>query len=392
MEGFDYLNNNVHYRLQAVVFVLTAFLLGCNEFMVVGVLSNIAQSYRASLSTVGLLVTIFAITYAICTPVLTTLTAKYDRFKVLMVLMVIFLIGNTMTALAPNLVWLFVSRILTAAVAGAIISLILVFVSIVAPLEKRSMLVATVFSGFSAATIIGVPVGTTISMLSSWHISFLVVSVLTIIVGACLYWLVPRHTTQVNGSIGHQLHLMADKRIIWGVVVMITLIAAEYTFYTYIRPIITNVLGFNVSQLNWLLGLIGVMFILGNTCAGIISSHFGIQKLPLISAACLVLLLLMELSFHFSWLGITLLCLICFILGMPGSILQVMFLNVAERDYPEAMSLASSLDPICTNIGVTIGSCVAAISVNLVTISQVGYIGALFAIIGLIGSIVLIKI
>lgn len=379
------------YRLQSIVFVLTAFLLGCNEFMVVGVISNIAKSYHASLSTVGLLVTFFAITYAVCTPVLTTVTSKYNRFKVLMAMLVIFWIGNTMTALAPNLFWLFVARIITAAAAGVIISLILVFVSVIAPLEKRSMLVAAVFSGFSTATIIGVPVGTTISMLSSWHISFLVISVLTIIIGAALYWLVPRDSDQVTGSIKSQLRLMGDQRIVLGVVVMIALMAAEYTFYTYIRPIITDVLGYSTAQLNWLLGLIGVMFILGNTAAGIVSSHYGIAKMPQVSAACLILLLVMGLAFHLSWLGIALLCLICFVLGMPGSILQVMFLNVADRDYPEAMSLASSLNPICTNVGVSVGSLVTSISVNFVPISQVGYIGAIFALIGVVGTMMLVK-
>ncbi|KRM37519.1 MFS transporter [Limosilactobacillus pontis] len=380
------------YRLQSIVFVLTAFLLGCNEFMVVGVISNIAKSYHASLSTVGLLVTFFAITYAVCTPVLTTVTSKYNRFKVLMAMLVIFWIGNTMTALAPNLFWLFVARIITAAVAGVIISLILVFVSVIAPLAKRSMLVAAVFSGFSTATIIGVPVGTTISMLSSWYISFLVISVLTIIIGAALYWLVPRDSDQVTGSIKSQLRLMGDRRIVLGVVVMIALMAAEYTFYTYIRPIITDVLGYSTAQLNWLLGLIGVMFILGNTAAGIVSSHYGIAKMPQVSAACLILLLVMGLAFHLSWMGIALLCLICFVLGMPGSILQVMFLNVADRDYPEAISLASSLNPICTNVGVSVGSLVASISVNFVPISQVGYIGAIFALIGVVGTMMLVKI
>lgn len=382
---------NMKYRLQSLFFVLTAFLLGCNEFMVVGVISNIAKSYHASLSTVGLLVTVFAVTYAICTPILTTITSKYDRFKVLMTMLVIFWIGNTMTALAPSLPLLFVSRIITAAVAGTIISLILVFVSVIAPLEKRSMLVATVFAGFSTATIVGVPIGTTISMLSSWHISFLVISVLTIIIGAGLYWLVPRGNSQVTGSIKNQLQLMTDRRIFLGVIAMITLMAAEYTFYTYIRPIITDVLGFSASQLNWLLGLIGVMFIIGNTCAGIISSRYGIGKMPVISTACLVLLLLMGSAFHLSWLGIVLLCLICFVLGMPGSILQVMFLNVAERDHPAAMSLASSLNPICTNIGVSIGSLVAAISVSFVPVSQIGYVGAIFALVGVVCTMMLVK-
>lgn len=78
------------YRLQSMVFVSVAFLLGCNEFMVVGVLSDIAKSYQASLSTVGLLVTSFAIIYAVCTPVITMLTSRFNRFKVLMALMLVF--------------------------------------------------------------------------------------------------------------------------------------------------------------------------------------------------------------------------------------------------------------------------------------------------------------
>ena len=389
VEGIGKLN--MKYRLQSIVFVLVAFLLGCNEFMVVGVLSNIAKSYHASLSTVGFLVTMFALTYAICTPVLTTLTGKYDRFKVLMVLMVIFLLGNTLTACAPSLFWLFVSRIITAAVSGAIISLILVYVSIIAPIEKRSMLVAAVFSGFSTATIIGVPIGTTISMAFSWHASFALISIVTLVVGAALFALVPRHTPQTKGSITHQLKLLRDRRILLGIIVMVTLMAAEYTFYTYIRPIITVVLHFSATQLNWLLGVIGVMFIIGNTCAGIISSRYGVRKLPLISLACLVLLLVMGISFHLSWTGITLLCVICLVLGMPGSILQVMFLNVADRDYPAAMNLASSLNPICTNVGVTVGSFTASVAVNFVAISQIGYIGAIFAVISTVGAFLLVR-
>lgn len=379
------------FRLQSIIFVLTAFLLGCNEFIVVGVISDIAKSYQASLSTVGFLVTSFAIIYAICTPVITTFTGKFDRFKVLMVLMGIFLIGNTLTAFAPNLFWLFVSRILTAAVAGAIISLILVFVSIIAPIEKRAMLVASTFAGFSIATIIGVPVGTAISNAFSWRDSFALISILTIIICGFLFWLVPRNSRQANASLSNQLRLLKDRRITLGIVVMIMLMAAEYTFYTYIRPIITNVLGFSATELTWLLGLIGITFIIGNTCAGVVANRFGITKLTLISCAVFICLMVMNLMFHFSWLGIIVLCLICFILGMPGSILQVMFLNVADRDYPEAMNLASSLNPICTNIGVSVGSLTASISVNFVQISQIGYVGAIYALIAVFGSYYLIK-
>ena len=378
------------YRLQSMVFVSVAFLLGCNEFMVVGVLSDIAKSYQASLSTVGLLVTSFAIIYAVCTPVITMLTSRFNRFKVLMALMLVFLVGNTLTAFAPSLFWLFVSRILTASVAGAIISLILVFVSIVAPMEKRAMLVAATFAGFSIATIIGVPIGTAISNVSSWHVSFLVISILTLIVGALLIWLTPKDSPQSQSTLLNQVNLLTDRRIYLGIIVMIALMTAEYTFYTYIRPIITGVLGYSNTQLSFLLGVIGITFILGNTCAGVIVNHFGITKLTWISTGIFILLLLMDAVFHVSWMGLALLCLICFLLGMPGSILQVMFLNVADKDYPQAINLSSSLNPICTNIGVSLGSMTASIGVNFLPIGKIGYIGAIFALIAIVSSHMLI--
>lgn len=308
-----------------------------------------------------------------------------------MALMLVFLIGNTLTAFAPSLFWLFVSRILTASVAGAIISLILVFVSIVAPMEKRAMLVAATFAGFSIATIIGVPIGTAISNVSSWHVSFLVISILTLIVGALLIWLTPKDSPQSQSTLLNQVNLLTDRRIYLGIIVMIALMTAEYTFYTYIRPIITGVLGYSNTQLSFLLGVIGITFILGNTCAGVIVNHFGITKLTWISTGIFILLLLMDTVFHVSWMGLALLCLICFLLGMPGSILQVMFLNVADKDYPQAINLSSSLNPICTNIGVSLGSMTASIGVNFLPIGRIGYIGAIFALIAIIGSHMLIQ-
>lgn len=161
-----------HDRLRSVTFTLVSFMLGCNEFMVVGVLSDIARSYNVSLSTVGFLVTAFAFAYAISTPIITLLTSNFDRYKLLMGLMTVFLIGNTLTAMAPSLTWLLVSRIITAIVAGSIMSLINLLASIVTPLNKRPIVMAWVSAGFSIASVIGVPIGTTIATLLNWHVSF----------------------------------------------------------------------------------------------------------------------------------------------------------------------------------------------------------------------------
>lgn len=384
------LETNLHkYHLQVWTFVAVAFLLGCNEFLIVGVTSNIARTYTASLSAVGTLVTVFALTYVIATPVITTLTGRWARFKVLMAAMAIFLLGNTLTAFAPSLPWLFVSRIITAMVAGVIISLILVYGSIVAPPAKRSMLVAITYSGYNIATIVGVPIGTMITNAFSWQLSFAIISVLTILVTGALFFVLPHHTPQARGSLSRQVNLLADRRVILGVLIVIATYAAQYSFYTFIRPLLVGTLGFSKTEFNWILSLIGVMFIIGNFCAGWISGRYQTQKMPLIETATLTLLLLMAASFHLPWLGVADISLVCLLLGMPSSILQVMFLNVAAHDYPAALNLASSLDPLCTNIGVMLGSVTVSFAVQFVPLATVGFLGATFAAVGTLAALLL---
>lgn len=312
LEGKSLLNK---LKLQTGIFVLTAFLLGCNEFMIVGIISDLAQSFNVSLSSLGLLVTLFGIVYAGITPVLTAWTNRWPRYRVLMWLMGIFCIGNTLTALTPNLFWLFVSRVITAAVAGVIISLILAFVSLLTPMEKRGMTVAAVFAGFSIATIIGVPIGTMISAAFSWRVSFGVISIFSILIWFLLAKILPRYSEQMAGNLNGQLSMFKDARIVWGIVVMITLMAAEYAFYTYIRPLIVKQLGFfSVNQLSLLLGLIGIMFILGNLTAGQLIERYGTQKIGWVSGMVLVLLLMLPLTVKNAWSGLLNLGLLCFAL------------------------------------------------------------------------------
>lgn len=172
---------------------------------------------------------------------------------------------------------------------------------------------------------------------------------------------------------------------------MIALMAAEYAFYTYIRPLIVKQLSFSVNQLSLLLGLIGIMFILGNLTAGQLIERYGTQKIGWVSGMVLVLLLMLTLTVKNSWSGLLNLGLLCFVLGMPGSMLQVMFLNTAERDFPMALNLASSLNPICTNIGVTIGSLTASIGIRYIKLAQIGWLGCGYALIGVLGSLSLLK-
>lgn len=372
-----------HTKLRSFTFILVAFMLGCNEFMVVGVLSDIARSYHVPLSTVGFLVTAFAGVYAISTPIITTLTSNWNRYKLLMLLMTIFFIGNTLTAMAPTIGWLLFARIITAAVAGTIISLINLLVSIITPMDKRPMVLAWVGAGFSIASVIGVPLGTTIATLLSWHDSFWIISGLTLIVFVLLAWLTPRDTPQVKGSILEQLALLKDHRVLLGIGITVAVLSLQYTFYTYVRPLITTVMGFNLTSLNWLLLLLGVMSIIGNEIAGIVASHNGVQKLPFVFILMTILSLVLGIALGNKITGMLVLAALCVVVIIYGTTIQLVFISVAEKEYPQSLALATSLISIFANVGISLGSFTASTTVNFANLTMLGYVGAVYGLLAI---------
>lgn len=379
------------YRLQSILFVFVAFMLGCNEYMIVGVLPDIAHQYHDSLSTLGLLVTVFALVYAIFTPIITSLANRWRRHHVLLVLMVVFFIGNTWTALASNFISMLFSRVLTATVAGAIISIVLVMASFVAPREKRASLVSWVFAGFSIASVIGIPIGTVISTTFSWHDSFWMISGLTIFVFVSLIWLVPKDTPQFKSTLSKQFTLLKDTRVLLGVVFIVTVCAADYTIYTYIRPLITNEMGFSNTWLNWLLFGMGIFFIIGNKFGGYIADNGGIHRLGGIYIAMTILYLLFGPLLSFKWIAIIIVALLCIAFSSYGSSTQLMFLNIAEKEYPQSLDLASSLNSIFANIGISLGSFTASQAVAFLPMRNLGYVGAVYGLAATILVLVLSK-
>ncbi|WP_125580789.1 MFS transporter [Levilactobacillus cerevisiae] len=377
------------YRWQAIVFVLVAFMLGCNEFIVVGVLSDIAKEYQVSVATVGYLVTIFATVYAVSTPFITILTNRFSRYKTLMTLMVIFLIGNTLSGLAMNYPVLLLSRVVTAMVAGAIISLIMTFASAIAPREKRASLVSWIFAGFSIASVFGVPIGTAISTNYSWHDAFYLITVISAITCVLLGWLLPRQVEQVQGSIKNQLVLLKDRRIYVGIALVLFTAATMYAYYTYIRPLLTTALGFSTTSLNWLLFLIGIMSILSNRFSGMLAERNGLRIMPRFYVADVILLALLPFGLNNKIVGLAFLLVLSLIVTILNSPIQIHFLNIAEQDYPQSAVLASSLNSIFFNFGISLGSATASGMLGSVGLTHISWGAAVYAAISLVLAVIL---
>ncbi|WP_125568219.1 MFS transporter [Companilactobacillus insicii] len=380
------------YKWQASAMVLVSFMLGCNEFMVVGVISDIAKSLEVTVATAGYLVTIFAIVYAISTPLVTLFTNRFNRYKTLMILLVIFLIGNTWSGFATSY-WLFlVSRMITATVAGAIESLVILFANDIAPRNKRAMLISWLAAGFSIASVVGVPIGVAISTATSWHVAFHLISILSLITCIVMAFLLPRNLAQTPGGIKDQLVLLTDKRIYLGAVLILFSAAALYAYYTYIRPLLTTGLGFSTTALNWLLFALGIMSIMGNRLSGTVAERSGLKSMPRYYIADIILLLLFPMAMKNPFAGFGLFLILALIISVVNSPIQIHFLDVAEADYPQATLLASSLNAIFFNIGISVGSATAAQILMHKNLSYLGFGGAAFSVLSLIIAIILNKV
>lgn len=358
-------------------------MLGCNEFIVVGVLSDIAKEFQVPVATVGYLVTIFATVYAVSTPFVTILTSRYSRYKTLMVLMGIFLLGNTLSGFAMNYPVLLISRMVTAMVAGAIISLIMTFASTIAPREKRAGLVSWIFAGFSIASVFGVPIGTAISTSYSWHDAFYLVSGISALTWVLLGWLLPRQVEQVQGSIRNQLVLLKDRRIYVGIALVLFTAATMYAYYTYIRPLLTTALGFSTASLNWLLFLIGIMSIISNRISGMLAERNGLRIMPRFYLADIILLAALPFALNSKVLGLGMLLVMSLIVTVINSPIQIHFLNIAEEEYPQSTVLASSLNSIFFNFGISLGSATASGMLGTVGLRYISWGAATYAVISL---------
>ncbi|MBU9789796.1 MFS transporter [Lentilactobacillus sp. G22-6] len=369
------------FKVQSFVLVLIAFVLGFSEFLIVGILDDLGAQFDVPVATVGYLVTIFAIVYAISTPFITILISRYNLFAGLLAMMGIFTLGNILSFFATNFVFLAISRIVTASVAGAAISLGLTFAGYIAPMPKRGWLLSWVFSGFSIASVVGVPLGTWISTNFGWRISFLTVIVISLVTVGLIWLSLPRNLKVKESSINGQISLFKDKRIRIGMLLLMFNLAAIYVFYTYLRPIITTQLQFSIGTLTILLSVFGISNIIGNLASGRLSEGPGMRAIPSVFIAQFILMMLMPVAFNYSWVGVVVLFLVIFTMPLLNSPIQLFFLQVAEKDYPQSIVLASSLNSIFSNFGIALGSATGGVTVSNFSLDGVGPGGAVYAVV-----------
>ena len=370
------------FNLPVVILIASSFMLGMSEFIVVGILPDIAADLKISEVTVGNLVSLFAFVYAPVTPLGSALSARFPRFATHMTLIGVFLAGNLLCAFAPNYAVLMAGRILIALVSGTLVAIAMTYAPDVTTDTFRTKFIAWVFSGFSIASVVGVPVGTWVANAFGWRWAFHLVNALTVVLIIGMVVALPRNSHIVKIGFLPQFRLFFDRRIQLGVLTVVFGAAASYVFYTYLTPIMRDEVHVPEQYLSVGLVIFGAACLWSNLYGGKLADRGrGVEPLTHIRPIYCAHAVLMASLVVAHWVpvyGALLLVVLGMFMYLQNSASQVLYMDVASQSHPGSLNLAASLNSMSFNIGIAIGSAVGGLINGHFGLMWLGPVGALF--------------
>ena len=358
---------------------ISAFAIGTTEFVIVGLLPTMAADLGVSLTSAGLLVSLYALGVAIGAPVLTALTGKLPRKTLLLALMALFTVGNLVAWQAPSYEALVVARILTGLAHGVFFSIGSTIATGLVPREKAASAIAIMFTGLTVALVTGVPLGTFIGQNYGWRATLLAVSGLGLIafIGSALF--VPRTITHTaSASLKVQASVLLQPRLLLVYAMTAVGYGGSFIAFTFLAPLLQQVSGFEAGAVALVMLVYGVSVTVGNIWGGKLADQRGaVPALKIIFALLALVLLVLTFTAPHKWLMLaTVLAWGAVAFGnVPG--LQVYVVKQAERFSPRAVDVASGLNIAAFNVGIAFGAWAGGLIVERLGLVHTGWIGGL---------------
>ncbi|MBP6115423.1 MAG: MFS transporter [Neisseriaceae bacterium] len=278
--------------LALLALAICAFAIGTTEFVATGLLPDFVRDFHISIPQAGYITMGYALGVVISAPILTLLLLRFNRKKVLIFLMLLFLAGSLLSALAATFTQLMLGRILSSFCHGAFFGIgSVVATKLVAP-NKQASAIALMFSGLTLANVVGVPLGTLFGQSMGWRSAFWAIAVLALIGLIGLVRLIPAQSAQAPSIRGELAEFRKPQ--VWLALLVTTIgFSGLFAMFAYIAPLMIEVVGFAPQHLAWILSLFGVGLVLGNLVSGRLADrHLHPTLLTMLGLLALLLLLL----------------------------------------------------------------------------------------------------
>ncbi len=339
-----------------------AFGIGVTEFVIMGLLLEVSRDLGVSVAAAGMLISGYALGVVVGAPILTVFTANWNRKRVLIGLMVIFIIGNAACALAPSYDLLMAARILTALSHGTYFGVGSVFAASMVGKDKQASAIAIMFTGLTLANILGVPAGTWLGQQFSWRMTFWAVTLIGLVALAVLILLVPTDRSRAAQS-GWRADLKAVSRasVLLGFLTTVLGFAGVFTLFTYIAPLLTQVSGFADTAVSPILLIFGGGLVAGNLLGGKLADIR--LKTALIGSMAALALVLAVMSAAFG--NQTAAVVLTGLLGVAGfATVPPLQSWVLSKAVGAGESLASSLNIAAFNLGNALGAWAGGMAIS----------------------------
>ncbi|HAV1694948.1 TPA: sugar transporter [Enterobacter hormaechei subsp. steigerwaltii] len=373
--------------LRVVTLAIAAFIFNTTEFVPVGLLSDIAASFHMETAQVGIMLTIYAWVVALMSLPFMLLTSQMERRKLLIGLFVVFIASHVLSFMAWNFTVLVISRVGIAFAHAVFWSITASLAIRLAPAGKRAQALSLIATGTALAMVLGLPIGRIVGQYFGWRTTFFAIGMGALITLVCLSKLLPKLPSEHSGSLKSLPLLMRRPALMSIYLLTVIVVTAHYTAYSYIEPFVQVVAGFSANFATVLLLILGGAGIIGSILFGKLGNkHASALVSSAIGLLLACLLLLMPAAGSESHLAILSLFwgVAIMIIGLG---MQVKVLALA----PDATDVAMSLFSGIFNLGIGAGALVGnQISLH-VSMSAIGYLGAIPALIALIWSVLIFR-
>ncbi|MEV7086728.1 MFS transporter [Streptomyces sp. NPDC093085] len=364
---------------------VSAFGIGTTEFVMMGLLPNVADDLGTSVPTAGHLVAAYAIGVVIGAPLLSALGSRIPRKRMLLLMMGLFIVGNLASALAPGFGWLLAGRVLAGLPHGAFFGVGAVVAARLVDPAKQARAVATMFLGLTVANIVGVPAATLLGQHLGWRATFLVVTVIGLVALAALARLVPYVPVDAQQSLRSEVRALGNRQVLLGLATAVFGFAGVFAVYAYLASMTTEVMGFGESSVTLVLALFGIGMTLGTLAAGPLTDRALRPTLYGSLAALAVTLVAFRFTAQVPWAALVTVV----ILGAVGFLTTTPIQMLVMRKATHAPGLASASNHSAFNLANAGGAWLGglAIAAGWGWMSP-ALVGAVLAVLGLAVAVV----
>ncbi|MDT0705228.1 MFS transporter [Staphylococcus haemolyticus] len=375
--------------MRIATFIISVFIVGMVEMMVAGIMNLMSDDLGVSEAIIGQLVTLYALTFAICGPILVKLTNRYPARPVLLWTLIAFVVGNGIIAVAPNFTILVIGRILSSAAASLIIVKVLALAAMLTIPKNRGKMIGVVYTGFSGANVFGVPIGTMIGDWIGWRFTFVFIIVISLIAGLLMLKYLPT-TTELNQanrmynnvSDDNQVtsHIVRPVEIVKFLAITLLILIANSVTFVFINPLILEN-GHSMGYVSLALLVNGVAGVVGTSMGGVLADKLTSKRWLIIAfTVFIVVMLAINLILSTTVLLLVGLFIWNIVQWSTNPAIQSGIIEHVEGDTSQVMSWNMS----CLNAGIGLGGIIGGLVVSNMNVEAVTFVSAFIGLLGLI--------